>query len=228
MKKIKMPPCVIMAGGLGKRLGAITKNVPKPVIKINGKPFLYYLLQNLQRQKFEKFQFLLSYKNLKIKNFLEKYSKQNPIRYKIFIDKQKKQGTYKSLISIYKSLNSVFFYTNADEIPNFDINKAYRQFKKKNSILFAILKSNNGNLIKKNNFLKYSDFPNKKNYKECGFKFIRKKFLRYKSYKNHKIEEYLFNNKNIMNKSCFIILKKPPYCIDNPKQIKRTKNFLIR
>ena len=75
MKKIKMPPCVIMAGGLGKRLGAITKNVPKPVIKINGKPFLYYLLQNLQRQKFEKFQFLLSYKNLKIKNFLEKYSK---------------------------------------------------------------------------------------------------------------------------------------------------------
>ena len=55
MKKIKMPPCVIMAGGLGKRLGAITKNVPKPVIKINGKPFLYYLLQNLQRQKFEKF-----------------------------------------------------------------------------------------------------------------------------------------------------------------------------
>ena len=95
-----MPPCVIMAGGLGKRLGAITKNVPKPVIKINGKPFLYYLLQNLQRQKFEKFQFLLSYKNLKIKNFLEKYSKQNPIRYKIFIDKQKKQGTYKSLISI--------------------------------------------------------------------------------------------------------------------------------
>ena len=75
MKKIKMPPCVIMAGGLGKRLGAITKNVPKPVIKINGKPFLYYLLQNLQRQKFEKFQFLLSYKNLKIKNFLEKYNK---------------------------------------------------------------------------------------------------------------------------------------------------------
>ena len=100
MKKIKMPPCVIMAGGLGKRLGAITKNVPKPVIKINGKPFLYYLLQNLQRQKFEKFQFLLSYKNSKIKNFLEKYSKQNPIKYKIFIDKKKKQGTYKSLISI--------------------------------------------------------------------------------------------------------------------------------
>ena len=92
MKKIKMPPCVIMAGGLGKRLGAITKNVPKPVIKINGKPFLYYLLQNLQRQKFEKFQFLLSYKNSKIKNFLEKYSKQNPIKYKIFIDKKKETG----------------------------------------------------------------------------------------------------------------------------------------
>ena len=68
MKKIKMPPCVIMAGGLGKRLGAITKNVPKPVIKINGKPFLYYLCK-IYEQKFEKFQFLLSYKNSKIKIF---------------------------------------------------------------------------------------------------------------------------------------------------------------
>ena len=108
------------------------------MIKINGKPFLYYLLQNLQRQKFEKFQFLLSYKNSKIKNILEKYSKQNPIKYKIFIDKKKKQGTYKSLISIYKSLNPVFFYTNVDEIPNFDINKAYRQFKKKFYIICDI------------------------------------------------------------------------------------------
>ena len=228
MKKIKMPTCVVMAGGLGKRLGAITKNVPKPIIKINGKPFLYYLLQNLTRQKFVNFQFLLSYKNLKIKNFLEKYSKQNPIKYKIFIDKKKKQGTYKSLISIYKNLSSEFFYTNADEIPNFDINKAYRQFKKKNSVLFAILQSKNGNLVINKKFLKYSDLPSKKKYKECGFKFIRKKFLRQKSYNNHKIEEYLFNNKNIMNKSYFITLKKPPYCIDNPKQIKRTKNFLIR
>ena len=134
MKKIKMLPCVIMAGGLGKRLGAITKNVPKPVIKINGKPFLYYLFCKILEQKFEKFQFLHLIKP-KIKKFLEKYSKQNPIKYKIFITihiikKRNKGDIYKSLISIYKSLNPVFFYTNADEIPNFDINKAYRQFKK--------------------------------------------------------------------------------------------------
>ena len=80
-------------------------------------------------------------------------------------------------------------------------------------------------MIKKNNFSQIFGFPNKKNYKECGFKFIRKKFLRYKSYKNHKIEEYLFNNKNIMNKSCFITLKKPPYCIDNQYKLKEQRIF---
>ena len=36
---------VILAGGKGKRLKSITKNkVPKPLVKINGTPFLDYLL----------------------------------------------------------------------------------------------------------------------------------------------------------------------------------------
>jgi molybdopterin-guanine dinucleotide biosynthesis protein A len=31
---------VILAGGKGKRLGVITKKTPKPLLKINGIPFL--------------------------------------------------------------------------------------------------------------------------------------------------------------------------------------------
>ena len=39
---------VILAGGKGKRLKSITKNkVPKPLVKINGTPFLDYLLKNI-------------------------------------------------------------------------------------------------------------------------------------------------------------------------------------
>ena len=35
---------VILVGGKGLRLGKITKKTPKPLLKINNKPFLDYLI----------------------------------------------------------------------------------------------------------------------------------------------------------------------------------------
>jgi D,D-heptose 1,7-bisphosphate phosphatase len=43
---------IILAGGLGTRLQAVVKDVPKPMADINGKPFLAHLLQYLQQYGF--------------------------------------------------------------------------------------------------------------------------------------------------------------------------------
>ena len=37
--------CLILAGGYGSRLRKITKKIPKPLIKINKKPFIFYLIK---------------------------------------------------------------------------------------------------------------------------------------------------------------------------------------
>ena len=55
--------CLILAGGYGSRLGEITKKIPKPLIKVNGKPFIYYLIKNLYRQGIREFIILTYYKN---------------------------------------------------------------------------------------------------------------------------------------------------------------------
>lgn len=39
---------VIMAGGKGTRLAAVTKNIPKPMVPIEGKPLLEYQIENLR------------------------------------------------------------------------------------------------------------------------------------------------------------------------------------
>lgn len=39
---------VIMAGGKGTRLAAVTKNIPKPMVPIEGKPLLEYQVENLR------------------------------------------------------------------------------------------------------------------------------------------------------------------------------------
>lgn len=41
--------CAILAGGLATRLGAISAETPKPVLDIGGRPFLYWLMRELQR-----------------------------------------------------------------------------------------------------------------------------------------------------------------------------------
>ena len=43
---------VVYVGGFGTRIKKFTKKVPKPLIKVNQKPFLDYILKNLSRHGF--------------------------------------------------------------------------------------------------------------------------------------------------------------------------------
>jgi NDP-sugar pyrophosphorylase family protein len=40
---------LILAGGLGTRLGDLTRETPKPILPVAGLPFLDYVLWNLSR-----------------------------------------------------------------------------------------------------------------------------------------------------------------------------------
>lgn len=43
---------VILAGGLGTRLGALAEGLPKPMVPVGGRPFLEHVLRQLARQGF--------------------------------------------------------------------------------------------------------------------------------------------------------------------------------
>ena len=59
LKKLDL---VILCGGKGSRLGNLTKNTPKPLLKINNKFFLKYLIQFYQKFNFENIYLLAGYK----------------------------------------------------------------------------------------------------------------------------------------------------------------------
>lgn len=67
----KPTQAVILAGGLGTRLRPITDNIPKPMIKFHGKPFLEYLLTMLVEQGFKRIVLLLGYLPDKIMEYFE-------------------------------------------------------------------------------------------------------------------------------------------------------------
>ena len=54
-------PVVIMAGGKGQRLMPLTTNCPKPMVDINGKPMLEWMLQRFVLQGFHEFHIAINY-----------------------------------------------------------------------------------------------------------------------------------------------------------------------
>lgn len=67
MKKFKQ--AVIFSGGRGARLMPLTKNLPKPLVELNGIPFSDYLISFLAAQGFKKILFLTGYKKERFKNY---------------------------------------------------------------------------------------------------------------------------------------------------------------
>jgi dTDP-glucose pyrophosphorylase len=58
------PMCsvLIMAGGLGARLGELTRNLPKPLVRIGGRPILEMLIRDLAQQGFRRIILAVNYK----------------------------------------------------------------------------------------------------------------------------------------------------------------------
>jgi len=63
---------LIFTGGYGRRLGDLTKKIPKPLLIFHKKPFIEYMLKKITPIKPKKIIFLCKYKSAL---FIKKYHK---------------------------------------------------------------------------------------------------------------------------------------------------------
>ena len=68
---MKIKQAVLLCGGRGTRLKPITNSVPKPMVNIHGKPFLYYLLNQLSKKNITEFVLLTGYLGEQIENYFK-------------------------------------------------------------------------------------------------------------------------------------------------------------
>lgn len=61
--------CVILVGGLGTRLGALTGGLPKPLTTVGGRPFLAYLLWHARRFGFRRVLLLAGHRGEAVRQF---------------------------------------------------------------------------------------------------------------------------------------------------------------
>lgn len=110
--EMKDIPVVLMAGGLGSRLGELTKDTPKPMLHVGGKPVLERIIENFTRVGFKKFFISVNYKAEIIENYFKDGSEFNcEITY---LREKKRLGTAGSLSLLPDDISGPFIVTNGD------------------------------------------------------------------------------------------------------------------
>lgn len=105
-------PVVLMAGGLGSRLSALTQNCPKPLLPIGNQPVLQTILENFISYGFHKFYISVNYKAEMIKDYFGNGSRWDvTIEY---IHEDKRMGTAGALSLLPERPQQPFFVMNGD------------------------------------------------------------------------------------------------------------------
>ena len=126
---------VILAGGLGTRISEYTKIIPKPMIRVNKKPIIYYIMKHYSNYGFKDFYIALGYKG----HILKKYFEKKNFGWNInLIDTGQKTMTGGRLKRLKKHLgNEPFMLTYGDGLSNVNIKKLLT-FHKKNKKLVTL------------------------------------------------------------------------------------------
>jgi bifunctional UDP-N-acetylglucosamine pyrophosphorylase/glucosamine-1-phosphate N-acetyltransferase len=101
----------IMAAGKGTRMRPITDKVPKPMIEINGRPFLHYLLTNIKKAGYTDIIVIVGYLKEKIEKYL--FDKALDVR---VIEQKKIKGSGSAIKLLKECINGDFVVVNGDNL----------------------------------------------------------------------------------------------------------------
>jgi len=127
--KIKVP-VVIMAGGKGTRLEPFTKILPKPLIPINDKPIIEWIIEEFSRHGGKKYHLILNSKG----EMIEAYFKGIEKNYKLeYVWESNFLGTAGGLKLLKKLDSDIFIVSNCDVIVKADYQQVIKMHKKQNA-----------------------------------------------------------------------------------------------
>ncbi len=181
---IKKPnQAVILAGGLGSRIYPLTKLIPKPMIDINGYPFIYYLIEKLENFGFREVLILVGYKKEKFDNLLS-VCKNFKINIKL-VYSPPNYNTGARIKAAYPYIEENFFLLYGDNFLPFNFSKIWKNYIKNKVDNQMIVYRNDDNfsssnikLDKNNIVIDYDSLRNKRyNYVNIGFFILKKKSI---------------------------------------------------
>lgn len=113
---------IILAGGLGTRLSSALPDLPKSMAPLNGRPFLFYLINYLRSQGIEKFIFSLGFKHEIIEAYLN--ANFSSLNFQCIVEREPLGTGGAILASCYKASGKTVLVVNGDTLFKADLTKA--------------------------------------------------------------------------------------------------------
>lgn len=219
---------IFLAGGKGKRMGQLTKALPKPMLRIKNKPIIEHQIDILIKQNFHNFVFLVNYLSDKIIDYFKNNNKFPNVS---FIKEKKYLGTAGPLSLINKSqISNNFFVLNGDIIAKIKFSSVLDYHKKnKNDLTICFRKYEYQipfGVFKKNYFNLIEEKPVESHFINAGIYLFNKKILSYIKKNSYQDMNVLINSlykKNLRIKPYFV--NENIYDIGDYNQYKKIKKI---
>lgn len=114
--------CVILVGGKGSRLGELVQEVPKPLLEVDGLPFVNYLIQEVSRYGFRRIVLLAGFKAEVFSSSLQSLQSMAPRLSTVdVISEPAPMGTGGALKFAAGHLDQQFLLMNGDSLFDFNL-----------------------------------------------------------------------------------------------------------
>ena len=177
---------VIICGGLGTRLGHLTKYTPKSMIEIEGKPFLEYQIENLKKQSVTDIVLCVGHLSEKIEEYFgngERFG----VNLKYSFENDKLLGQIGAVKNAEPLLKDTFFIMYGDSYLSIDLHKVHNFFIQNNKPALMVVYKNHDKydrsniIIQDNMVVGYGEKQRTRDmvYIDYGTSVFRKKVLEY-------------------------------------------------
>ena len=174
---------VIMAGGLGNRLGELTKDIPKPMLPLDEKPILEHIINSFIHHGFRNFVICLNYKGDLIKNYFDNGEKWSiNIQY---VEEKKRLGTGGALSLINIKSEAPIIVTNGDVLTSQSFESLLQFHNKHQSVATMCVREVNNkipygliDIDENNNILDLKEKPEQTFHINAGIYVLDKKVLK--------------------------------------------------
>ena len=134
---------VVLAGGLGTRLGDLAGGLPKPMVDIEGRPFLELELELLRQQGLTDVVLCIAYQGAKIRDYFGDGSRLG-IDLSYSVETNDLLGTAGAVKAAEALLQDEFFLIYADSYVRMDYQRAFDQFRGSDRLgMMIVLRNDN-------------------------------------------------------------------------------------
>lgn len=223
---------VILCGGLGTRLGEISKKIPKSMVRINNKPFLEYQIKQLKKNGVKDIVLCVGHLSEEIINYFGE-GKKLGVKITYSNDGEKQLGPIGALKNAESKLEDIFFTLYGDSYIFVDYNNVYKSFLKKNTLAMMTVYQNRdkydkSNLVVKKGMVK--KYNNKKTkdmiYIDYGVSIFKKKTLQLIPENTFFSTNQLYSKLVENNELAAYEVNKRFYHIGTPKALQEFKNYI--